>query len=83
MAILIMGKYAVLKLSFILYHEKTNLSIGFSKFFFIFLHKNPRQLPRVFGADNQIRTDDLLITNEVLYRLSYISTLSRDLHIIA
>ena len=27
-----------------------------------------------FGADEQIRTAYLLITNEVLYRLSYIST---------
>ena len=55
----------------------------FREILFVFLHKNPRRLPRVFGADNQIRTDDLLITNEVLYRLSYISTLSCDLPIIA
>ena len=27
----------------------------------------------VYGADNRIRTDDLVITNDVLYRLSYIS----------
>ena len=36
--------------------------------------------PRVFhkyGADNQIRTDDLVITNDVLYLLSYISILPR------
>ncbi len=33
MAILIMGKYAISKLSIILYHKKTNLSIGFAKFF--------------------------------------------------
>ena len=26
----------------------------------------------VTGAENRIRTDDLLITNEVLYQLSYI-----------
>ena len=35
--------------------------------------------PRVFhkyGADNQIRTDDLVITNDVLYLLSYISEAS-------
>ena len=57
----------------ILYPISLNLSIGFRKIFFAFLHKNPRRLPRAFGADNQIRTDDLLITNEVLYRLSYIS----------
>ena len=31
-----------------------------------------------FGADNQIRTDDLVITNDVLYRLSHISVLSLD-----
>ena len=55
----------------------------FLKILFVFSHKNPRLLPRVFGADNQIRTDDLLITNEVLYRLSYISALNCDLHIIA
>ena len=29
----------------------------------------------VYGADNRIRTDDLVITNDVLYRLSYISML--------
>ena len=27
----------------------------------------------VYGADNRIRTDDLVITNDVLYRLSYSS----------
>ena len=26
-----------------------------------------------FGADSRIRTDDLLITNELLYQLSHIS----------
>ena len=67
----------------ILYPISAYLSIGFQKFFSVFLNKNPRRLPRVFGADNQIRTDDLLITNEVLYRLSYISALSCDLPIIA
>ena len=32
MAILIMGKYAISKLSVILYHKQMNLSIGFIKF---------------------------------------------------
>ena len=31
MAILIIGKYAVSKLSIILYHKSTDLSIGFAK----------------------------------------------------
>ncbi len=31
MAILIMGKYAYVKLSIILYHKSMNLSIGFAK----------------------------------------------------
>ena len=37
--------------------------------------KAPRHLPRgfLFGAANRIRTDDLVITNDVLYRLSYSS----------
>ena len=30
------------------------------------------------GADSQIRTGDLILTKDALYRLSYISTLSRD-----
>ena len=33
------------------------------------------------GAGNQIRTDDLVITNDVLYQLSYTS-IPADLHII-
>ena len=33
MAILIMGKYAYAKLSIILYHKQTDLSIGFAKVF--------------------------------------------------
>ena len=33
MAILIMGKYAISKLSIILYHKETDLSIGFAKVF--------------------------------------------------
>ena len=28
------------------------------------------------GADSRIRTDDLIITNDLLYQLSYIGTLS-------
>ena len=30
------------------------------------------------GADSQIRTGDLILTKDALYRLSYISTLSYD-----
>ena len=30
-----------------------------------------RNLFRIFGAGGQTRTDDLLITNQLLYRLSY------------
>ena len=30
------------------------------------------------GADSQIRTGDLILTKDALYRLSYISTLSFD-----
>lgn len=36
--------------------------------------------PRCDGADSRTRTDDLLITNELLYQLSHIST--SDLSII-
>ena len=32
----------------------------------------------VHGADSQIRTGDLILTKDALYRLSYISTLSCD-----
>ena len=39
----------------------------------VYKTKNPTRLGWIFGADNQIRTDDLVITNDVLYRLSYIS----------
>ena len=37
--------------------------------------KRPTRLgePFVYGAANRIRTDDLVITNDVLYRLSYSS----------
>ena len=31
-----------------------------------------------FGADSQIRTGDLILTKDALYRLSYISMLSFD-----
>ena len=34
--------------------------------------------PRVHGADSQIRTGDLILTKDALYRLSYISMLSFD-----
>ena len=36
---------------------------------------NPRKpkFSRVFGADRQIRTADLILTKDALYRLSYIS----------
>ena len=30
---------------------------------------------KVFGADNQIRTGDLILTKDVLYQLSHISKL--------
>ena len=33
---------------------------------------------QVHGADSQIRTGDLILTKDALYRLSYISTLSCD-----
>ena len=33
---------------------------------------------RVHGADSQIRTGDLILTKDALYRLSYISALSFD-----
>ena len=32
--------------------------------------------PRCYGADSRTRTDDLLITNELLYQLSHISIFS-------
>ena len=40
-----------------------------------FATKNPRKLrfSRIFGADSQIRTGDLILTKDALYRLSYIS----------
>ena len=39
------------------------------------INKAPRRLAGcfVYGAANRIRTDDLVITNDVLYRLSYSS----------
>ena len=44
--------------------------------------KTPRPIDttclRVHGADSQIRTGDLILTKDALYRLSYISTLSFD-----
>ena len=33
---------------------------------------------RVHGADSRIRTGDLILTKDALYRLSYISMLSFD-----
>lgn len=35
----------------------------------------PRQLPRKDGAESRTRTDDLLITNQLLYQLSYFGLL--------
>lgn len=35
--------------------------------------KKARKTPSLFGADNRIRTDDLMLTKHVLYQLSYIS----------
>ena len=44
--------------------------------------KTPRPIEttclRVVGADSQIRTGDLILTKDALYRLSYISMLSFD-----
>ncbi len=37
-----------------------------------------KQRPPGSGADSQIRTGDLILTKDALYRLSYISTLSYD-----
>ena len=46
--------------------------------------KAPTLLHRCFGAGNQNRTDDLVITNDVLYRLSHTSMpLCDDLCIIS
>jgi hypothetical protein len=36
------------------------------------MHPNAASYPR--GADEQIRTADLLITNQLLYQLSYVGT---------
>ena len=33
----------------------------------------PNEFEKVFGADNQIRTGDLMLTKHVLYQLSHIS----------
>ena len=33
-----------------------------------------RELSQIYGAGRRIRTPDLLITNQLLYRLSYTST---------
>ena len=42
------------------------------------LQKNvPRCKGRFFGADNQIRTGDLVLTKDVLYLLSHISKILR------
>ena len=35
--------------------------------------KNALAVARTFGADNQIRTGDLMLTKHVLYQLSHIS----------
>ena len=35
--------------------------------------KDPKKPSGLFGAGNQNRTDDLVITNDVLYRLSHTS----------
>ena len=42
---------------------------------FLFVNRlSSQQLDRFYGAGNQNRTDDLVITNDVLYRLSHTST---------
>ena len=35
---------------------------------------NPAQSKKKSGADDPIRTDDLLITSELLYQLSYVGS---------
>ena len=35
------------------------------------------EFEKVFGADNQIRTGDLILTKDVLYQLSHISISSK------
>ena len=44
--------------------------------------KTPRYwlLARIDGADGRDRTCDLLVTNELLYQLSYIGTLLGELY---
>ena len=45
------------------------------------VQKNPEPIDTTcsrFRADSQIRTGDLILTKDALYRLSYISTLSFD-----
>ena len=37
--------------------------------------KNPENLQENVGANGETRTRDLLITNQLLYRLSYVSKL--------
>ncbi len=44
--------------------------VWFSPFKFLFSHFNLR----LFRAHNQIRTDDPVLTKNVLYRLSYVGT---------
>ena len=40
--------------------------------------KSAHDCVRIFGAGNQNRTDDLVITNDVLYRLSHTSSAADD-----
>ena len=44
-----------------------------------FISKKPDAFASGFGAGNQNRTDDLVITNDVLYRLSHTSTCDFDI----
>ena len=54
---------------------------GFCKFKRQILQKSPKSIRKPVisdwfnGADDQIRTGDLILTKDALYRLSYISTL--------
>ncbi len=41
--------------------------------FHFFKHKKKTRFRRSWEADNQIRTGDLILTKDALYRLSYIS----------
>jgi hypothetical protein len=41
-------------------------------------HREYLSIVRIFGAGGRTRTDDLLITNQLLYQLSYAGRLAGD-----